>query len=80
MSQTLDRIPFARMDGREATLADYAGSVVLIVNVASKCGLTPQYEALQTHCSRLEAPTSSVVLSAGHRVHATASSAPATSP
>lgn len=48
MPQTLDQIPFTRMDGREATLADYAGSVVLIVNVASKCGLTPQYEALQT--------------------------------
>ena len=48
MPQTLDQIPFTHMDGREATLADYAGSVVLIVNVASKCGLTPQYEALQT--------------------------------
>ncbi|MEN8821781.1 MAG: glutathione peroxidase [Abyssibacter sp.] len=48
MTQALDSISFTQMDGRDATLADYAGSVVLIVNVASQCGLTPQYEALQT--------------------------------
>ncbi|HEY8386321.1 MAG TPA: glutathione peroxidase, partial [Porticoccaceae bacterium] len=40
-------IPFTRMDGTTATLGDYQGSVVLIVNVASACGLTPQYEGLQ---------------------------------
>ena len=35
------------MDGDTEKLADHAGEVVLVVNVASQCGLTPQYEALQ---------------------------------
>lgn len=35
------------IDGEPVDLADYKGKVVLMVNVASKCGLTPQYEALQ---------------------------------
>ena len=43
----LKQIPFQRMDGSNETLADFEGQVVLVVNVASKCGLTPQYEALQ---------------------------------
>lgn len=41
-------IPFQRMDGSAATLAEHRGDVVLVVNVASRCGLTPQYAALQT--------------------------------
>lgn len=36
-----------RLDGTPVHLSQYAGKVVLIVNVASKCGLTPQYEGLQ---------------------------------
>jgi glutathione peroxidase len=40
-------IPFDRMDGTSATLADHRGDVVMVVNVASRCGLTPQYEALE---------------------------------
>ena len=43
----LTDIEFATMDGDTKTLGDYAGEVLLIVNVASQCGLTPQYEALQ---------------------------------
>ena len=35
------------LDGKEVDLSKYDGKVVLIVNVASKCGLTPQYEQLQ---------------------------------
>lgn len=40
-------IPFNKIDGTSTNLGEFAGSVVLAVNVASKCGLTPQYEGLE---------------------------------
>lgn len=44
---TLTDIPLTTLDGRPTSLADYTDRAVLLVNVASKCGLTPQYSALQ---------------------------------
>jgi glutathione peroxidase len=40
-------IPVKRIDGSPASLADHKGEVMLVVNVASKCGLTPQYAELE---------------------------------
>lgn len=41
-------IPFHRMDGSTASLAEHRDDVVLVVNVASRCGLAPQYATLET--------------------------------
>jgi glutathione peroxidase len=43
----VNEIEFKKMDGSVSSLDEYAGDVLLVVNVASKCGLTPQYEGLQ---------------------------------
>jgi glutathione peroxidase len=44
---TVTEITLTTLDGRPMSLADYTERAVLVVNVASKCGLTPQYSALQ---------------------------------
>ncbi|MDT0331997.1 glutathione peroxidase [Nocardiopsis lambiniae] len=43
----LDDIPVTLIDGRETTFGEWAGRVRLVVNVASRCGLTPQYGQLE---------------------------------
>ncbi|GLE58503.1 glutathione peroxidase [Mycobacteroides chelonae] len=43
----LASIPLTALDGAELSLADFGDNAVLVVNVASKCGLTPQYAALE---------------------------------
>ncbi len=47
-------IPLQRITGEATSLADYRGKVLLVVNVASKCGLTPQYDALESLYTRFK--------------------------
>ena len=47
MANEIYEIPVKTIDGTETNLNEYKGKTLLIVNVASKCGLTPQYEGLQ---------------------------------
>ncbi len=51
---TLFDIPLQTLQGEPATLSTYRGHVLLLVNVASKCGLTPQYTALEALYQRFK--------------------------
>ncbi|EDY17326.1 Glutathione peroxidase [Chthoniobacter flavus Ellin428] len=46
--EPLYSIPLKNIDGQETSLKAYAGKTLLIVNVASECGFTPQYQGLET--------------------------------
>ena len=50
---TIFDTPIQRLSGGDATLGEHAGKALLIVNVASKCGLTPQYAGLEELHERL---------------------------
>ena len=54
MSQALYDLPVHKITGEGTSLAEYRGKVLLIVNVASKCGLTPQYDALEKLYARFK--------------------------
>ena len=46
-ADSLYSVPLKDIDGKDTSLKPYQGKVLLIVNVASKCGFTPQYTALE---------------------------------
>lgn len=48
MSQNIYDFSVNKIDGSKMSFSNYKGKVMLIVNVASKCGLTPQYEGLES--------------------------------
>ena len=55
IDQPIYRLPLRTLDGQEVTLETYRGKVLLVVNVASRCGFTPQYEGLEQLHRRYQA-------------------------
>ena len=51
---SLEDLTVKNIDGKDASLATYKGKVLLVVNVASKCGNTPQYEALENEYTKYQ--------------------------
>ncbi|HTB96004.1 MAG TPA: glutathione peroxidase [Terracidiphilus sp.] len=47
MTASIYDIPVRKITGEDASLGEFKGKVLLVVNVASKCGLTPQYDGLE---------------------------------
>jgi glutathione peroxidase len=60
-AMTLYDIPIATLDGKPSSLAPFRGKALLLVNVASKCGLTPQYGGLERLHEKYEARGFSVI-------------------
>ena len=52
LSRSIHEVELPRLNGRPESLSAYAGKVVLAVNVASRCGFTPQYAGLQALSER----------------------------
>jgi glutathione peroxidase len=59
--ESLYDLKTSNLDGRPVDLGEYCGKVALVVNLASKCGLTPQYEGIEALCRELS-PRGFVVL------------------
>jgi len=58
---SLNEIELTMLNGKETTFASLAKKVTLVVNVASRCGLTPQYEALEAMQKKYEAKGFTVI-------------------
>jgi len=55
VQESIYKIELPRLDGKPARLSEFKGQVILAVNVASKCGFTPQYAGLQRLYDRYSA-------------------------
>jgi glutathione peroxidase-family protein len=55
-TEAMWNVPIKTLQGKDTKLADYRGKALMIVNVASKCGLTPQYSTLEALQKKYAAP------------------------